>query len=963
MANQVVKFGDRFYLKHESSKKYLGNTSAARYNWPQLSDTEHIELKLDGGKGEVTSSSYIKIKTTEQAVFNNDTLGAFADSHNCYYWKDEYDNGKQGWRITKVSGDAGAIFYGDRVHITNISYHNQRLALDTENQGYITTVENAGDSWILEPAAVKSVAQPTPDQEPISVPSVAQATPAQVTNQYQVQIQRGGSWQEDGMWAIGRYDSNKTGVINSIYLKSNDGGQTLNGNLYDNVPDELSVSVSPCQATRSNDNYYTVVESAAPSSREFTWVLGSRTDKHVIAINVESKDGGQTLNGTITYQGEEPIGFKGVRVENSAATSVAAAVKPVVQPSNSKSLSVFNWSVASGDPTKSGIILWTRVNPEAYDGTTPLKYQVARDQDFQSIVLEDQVNASEFGVERDYTVHIDLDGKLEANTSYFYRFIYKDVSSPIGRCKTLPAADAELSKLRLAVLTCNDYSSGYFNAFYELAKEDVDFVIHVGDFVYEYPQYPPGYGGKPIRTDLQLQEGQGQYEAKGISGGQRATTLANFRHIYRTYRKDPALQAAMEKHTWIIILDDHEIADNAYWDYEHGTLGAHPSHAIYEHYSYYGPGDKDFNKNDYYEGYEGDRAKISPEELKKKQQECRQEMRRLSEEAIQTWKEYVPARVTQAMPYEVEVNGKKEKHWRYKLYRNFRFGKLVDFYLTDSRSFRDKPEQEKNAAILETATGLKAEHPEMSTAERIALARKINNAGQTPPDWKWSMLGPEQKQWLINGITSSNASWRVWGNQTFLATSYIWEHKASVYDDWHGFKAERYEILQTIKEEETAKRRKDTESRFVVFTGDMHTSLIAYLKTDFEKDVKNQMNWNYSKLVGVEFMTPPLTSPGVSEQISSSRFASAASAIDVIGVGVIKAASPHIKHFDSGINGYAIAEFTPDELKWSVYQVNKIAYEKLDDENGSNVRNVSTNRVQKQLVHSATYQPNGIQLG
>lgn len=203
----------------------------------------------------------------------------------------------------------------------------------------------------------------------------------------------------------------------------------------------------------------------------------------------------------------------------------------------------------------------------------------------------------------------------------------------------------------------------------------------------------------------------------------------------------------------------------------------------------------------------------------------------------------------------------------------------------------------------------------------------------------------------------------MWGNQTLLATSHIWEHKAGVHDDWHGFKAERYETLQTIKEEETAKRRKDTESRFVVFTGDMHTSLIAYLKTDFEKDVKNQMNWDYSKLVGVEFMTPSLTAPGLSELIRSSGLAGAASALDIIGGGVIKAASPHIKHFDSGINGYAIAEFTPDELKWSVYQVNKIAYDKVDDGHGSNVRNVSTNRVQKQPVHSATYQPNGIQLG
>jgi choline-sulfatase len=152
----VVKFGDRVYLKHESGK-YLVNADRGGYNWPQLSNSGKVELQLVGGQGEVTSTSYIKIKTTEEVTGQNNILGAFGDSQDCYYWQDGYDDGKQGWSITKADGGAGPIVYGDRVYITNISYSNQRLAADSKNQGYITTVINASDSWILE--SVKSLPQ------------------------------------------------------------------------------------------------------------------------------------------------------------------------------------------------------------------------------------------------------------------------------------------------------------------------------------------------------------------------------------------------------------------------------------------------------------------------------------------------------------------------------------------------------------------------------------------------------------------------------------------------------------------------------------------------------------------------------------------------------------------------------------------------------------------------------------
>ncbi len=168
MANQNrVKFGDTFYLKHETSGQYLVNVENGRYNWPRLgSQEQRVKLELVGSQGEeVISDSYIKIRTTEQAALNNNILGDFGDSHNCYYWQDGYDDSKQGWRITKASGNAGPIVYSDRVHITNVYYGNQRLVPDTKYQGYITTVKNADDWWILEPTSVQPAKLPNSDNK------------------------------------------------------------------------------------------------------------------------------------------------------------------------------------------------------------------------------------------------------------------------------------------------------------------------------------------------------------------------------------------------------------------------------------------------------------------------------------------------------------------------------------------------------------------------------------------------------------------------------------------------------------------------------------------------------------------------------------------------------------------------------------------------------------------------------
>ncbi|MEO1186702.1 MAG: alkaline phosphatase D family protein, partial [Cyanobacteria bacterium J06636_27] len=366
---------------------------------------------------------------------------------------------------------------------------------------------------------------------------------------------------------------------------------------------------------------------------------------------------------------------------------------------SSNPASVFGLSVASGDPSDTGVILWTRINPEKYNKNKPLTYEVCESNRFDNNVITNQVEASTFGEQTDYTVHVDLDGTLEPGKTYFYRFKYDGVYSKTGRCKTLSSPDAIIDKLRLAVITCNDYSTGYFNAFYHLAKEDVDFVVHLGDFAYEYSQYPPHYG-EIYRKDIHW---EGDNYNQSSSQTQRATSLENFQQIYRTYRQDLGLQAAMEKHTWMITLDDHEVADNWYWDDTDKTIMFEPGHPILKDVS----------------------------EEKRASQENKKQRANLYNNAIKAWQQYIPARLKKAENSEnPEQNNSEEipeileglKLRENLIYRQFRFGTLVDFFLTDSRSFRSKPDIDPDK-----------------------------------PNPQATMLGENQKQWLIDGVKNSNA--------------------------------------------------------------------------------------------------------------------------------------------------------------------------------------------------------------
>jgi phospholipase C len=142
----VFQFGDLVHLKNMDGE-YIGPNDRT---WPQLARSGPVKLRLLGGTGDLTDGATINIESTEPDLGEKTILGAFANSHDCYYWTGGYDADKQGWCVTKVDGGDAPIRYGDRVHLTNLSYAGQKLVRDTRYAGYVTTLAASGEWWTLE---------------------------------------------------------------------------------------------------------------------------------------------------------------------------------------------------------------------------------------------------------------------------------------------------------------------------------------------------------------------------------------------------------------------------------------------------------------------------------------------------------------------------------------------------------------------------------------------------------------------------------------------------------------------------------------------------------------------------------------------------------------------------------------------------------------------------------------------
>jgi alkaline phosphatase D len=240
-------------------------------------------------------------------------------------------------------------------------------------------------------------------------------------------------------------------------------------------------------------------------------------------------------------------------LRTAAVATVAGAAAPALMASASAATTVFLHGVASGDPLPDGVLLWTRVTPapDAVPGsglgpTVNVQWQVAADSRFAIMVAGGTVAT---GPASDHTVKVDVRGLAPA-TTYWYRFGLAGVWSPPGRTATAPSLDANLASLRAGVVSCSNWEAGYFAAYRLLAaRGDLDLVIHLGDYLYEYGTGQFAAGGRVVRAHQPAHE---------------IVTLADYRIRHGQYKSDPDLQALHAAVPWVITWDDHEVANDAW---------------------------------------------------------------------------------------------------------------------------------------------------------------------------------------------------------------------------------------------------------------------------------------------------------------------------------------------------------------------------------------------------------------
>ncbi len=467
--------------------------------------------------------------------------------------------------------------------------------------------------------------------------------------------------------------------------------------------------------------------------------------------------------GVVMWAGAQIPG--GIGVEEAEAQSLfkAGSKRPASK--------VFPQSVASGDPRPNGIVLWTRLAPGAVPGgrrRAKVAYEISRDENFSRPVLR---GLAETGAGRDYTLKVQVErDELEPFQTYYYRFVFRGTRSRTGRFKTLPAPEASPEKLRFGYTSCQDYTNGYYNALEYLAREDLDYVVHLGDYIYETTSADSFQGGGPPERQFALP-----------SGRQRAETLEDYRFLYKKYKSDPDLQRLHERYAMINIWDDHEFANDCYGVYDSDT---------------------------------------------ENESQNRDPQRR--QDANRAWAEYLPAGV----PYEPEKGALEEiRIYRSFVFgdlmelvmtdeRLYRDGPpcglgTTDKYATPGCGAEEAPGRTMLGApqkdwFLDKVTGSSGTWKVWGTETRVVQLKLLNS--------------------YANQLDRSRLAAALEGEGKPLQTpEEPLPSGGSVYvnlDQWDGYQAERREISRAIKDAGV--------ENFVTITGDLHTYVAGYLKENFD---------------------------------------------------------------------------------------------------------------------------------
>ena len=462
----------------------------------------------------------------------------------------------------------------------------------------------------------------------------------------------------------------------------------------------------------------------------------------------------------------------------------------------------FLHGVASGDPLQTQVIIWTRVTPSDSSARLEVLWEVAKDADFKHITATGKVLTT---AAQDFTVKVDVTG-LAAGQVYFYRFKSASTYSTTGQTKTLAT---QVQSVQFAVCSCSNYPAGYFHVYKEIAKQDVDVVIHLGDYIYEY-----GMGG--YATEEAVEMGRALADDNSLE----IIRLDDYRKRYALYRLDADLQAAHQRHPFIVIWDDHELANDT-WE----------------------------------KGAENHQSDTEGDFLERKLA------------ALAAYFEWMPIR-----PID-------DQH--IKIYRQFDFGTLVQLTMLDTRIIARNVQLDY--ANYMTATGLDIAKFQ---ADLINPAR--------------SLMGVEQRNWLLQKLQQSTATWNVLGQQILMSKMFVPaellmslaeitagnpspetlskittqitelleikarmdagdptvtpEEKARLavtapynLDAWDGYFAEREILYGTLAQ---------LKKKVVVLAGDTHNAWASDLSS---KD---------GVLVGVELATSSVSSPGLEKYLS-----------------------------------------------------------------------------------------------
>lgn len=210
----------------------------------------------------------------------------------------------------------------------------------------------------------------------------------------------------------------------------------------------------------------------------------------------------------------------------------------------------FTLGIASGDPLPDSVVLWTRLAPEPLepgggmpDLPVPVLYEIATNEDMNDVVKRGVTFATPKWA---HSVHVDVKG-LEDNTEYYYQFQAGNKYSPIGQTKTAPAPETSPDSFSFAFASCQSWPSGYYTAYEHMAEDDLDLVIHLGDYIYEYP-ISPSAGERSTEIPRRFNT--------------ETNTLEQYRLRHALYKTDENLQDAHAAFPWLVTWDDHEVENN-----------------------------------------------------------------------------------------------------------------------------------------------------------------------------------------------------------------------------------------------------------------------------------------------------------------------------------------------------------------------------------------------------------------